>query len=56
MKFHTSFITVFFPFANLSESSVLYSTGKEVHVSICKPKERALGVLEIGKSLSPSLS
>lgn len=54
MKFHTSFITVFFHLPIYLR--VLYSTGKEVHVSIYKPKERALGVLEIGKSLSPSLS
>lgn len=40
IKFHTSFITpCFLPFANLSKSSVLYSTGKELHARAHKPKE-----------------
>lgn len=57
VKFHTSFITpCFLPFANLSKSSVLYSTGKEVHVSAHQLRERALGCLEIGRSMTSGLT
>lgn len=57
IKFHTSFITpCFLPFANLSKSSVLYPTSKEVHVNAHKPKERALGWSDTGRSTSRGLT
>lgn len=40
IKFHTSFITpCFLPFVNLSKSSVLYSTHKELYATAQTPKE-----------------
>lgn len=57
IKFHTSFITpCFLPFANLSKSSFLHGTGKEVHFSAHKPKKRAFGCLEIGRRVTRCLT